>query len=74
MCNDDVHNMETDLVKLAHCPTHDVFHLGLGKATIYLTPREVLLLGAAINQWWQDHPEHLNAVRPFVLLPDPEEN
>lgn len=56
---------ESDYVKLYHCPDHDAFHLWLGKATVHLTPRELLLLGAAIDRWWRDHPESVDKLQPY---------
>ncbi len=56
---------ESDYVKLLHCDDHDAFHLWVGKATIHLTPRELFLLGAAIDRWWRDHPERIEQLTRF---------
>lgn len=61
---------ETDYVKLYHCPGHDTFHLWLGKATIHLSPRELLLLGAAIDRYWRSHPEKAQALQQFDFFPN----
>lgn len=72
MCRKYIEDQETQFVQLMHCPEHNRFHLCLGKASLQLTPREVLLLGATIDRWWKNHPDQLKEVRPFVMLPDPE--
>jgi len=64
------HTPESDYVRLFHCPAHEAFHLWVGKATVHLTPRELLLLGAAIDRWWRQHPEELEKLEPFDLDPD----
>lgn len=56
---------ESDYVKLYHCPDHESFHLWVGKATVHLTPRELFLLGAAIDRWWRDHPELIKQLKPY---------
>jgi len=56
---------DSEYVKLYHCPDHDAFHLWVGKATIHLSPRELLLLGAAIDRYWQSNPEQVDAIEPF---------
>lgn len=65
MCeiNDNPDGM--DYVKLFHCPTHGTFHLYVGRATVHMTPRELLLLGAAIDRWWNEHRDQLESLQPF---------
>jgi len=55
-------------VKLMRCHKHDAFHLWVGKATVHLTPRELLLIGGAINAWWKNHPDELERIQPFDLF------
>ena len=59
---------EHEYVKLMHCPAHETFHLCIGRASVRLTPRELLLLGAAINRWWDQHPEQVEKLQPFEWL------
>ncbi len=70
MCQNTPDPPECDYVRLIHCPSHDSFHLWLGKATVHLTPRELLLLGAAIDRWWREHPEQLHSLKPFDIHPE----
>lgn len=37
----------------------------------HITPRERLLLGAAINRWWHEHPEQVDRIAPFDFTPTP---
>jgi len=69
MCVPDDQLSQTEYVKLMYCPKHQQFHLYVGKATIHLTPREVLLLGATIHRWWQDHPQQAQDIEPFIFAP-----
>ncbi len=69
MCTPAADLPESEYVKLMHCQKHNVFHLWVGKATIHLTPRELLLLGAAIDRWWRDHPEKVHELPKFKFEP-----
>lgn len=69
MCTPQADLPDSDYVKLMHCPAHGTFHLSVSKATVHLTPRELLLLGAAINRWWQEHPEQAGNIKPFTSNP-----
>jgi|GEM_PF-6137340 len=60
---------ESECVKLYHCPNHDNFHLWLNKSTIHITPRELFLLGAAINRWWHEHPDQVDRIASFDFTP-----
>ncbi|MEO0587772.1 MAG: hypothetical protein AAF078_09045 [Planctomycetota bacterium] len=68
MCQTADAERETPYVKLMHCPEHGVFHLWVGKATIHLTPRELLLLGGSINAWWSRHPDQLEQIARFDMF------
>ncbi|MEM9250896.1 MAG: hypothetical protein AAGB29_00975 [Planctomycetota bacterium] len=68
MCQPTDADHEQSYVKLLHCGNHDTFHLWVGKATVHLTPRELLLIGGAINSWWQNHPEQLKEIQPFDMF------
>lgn len=70
----DANDHTGDLVKLHHCPTHGCFHLSVGKATVHLTPRELLLVGAAIERWWNEHPDEIDKLPLFNWFPQPERN
>lgn len=56
---------EASYVKLYECPNHGCFHLSIGKVVVSLTHRELLLLGASINRWWEQHPEQVERLEPF---------
>ena len=75
MCHPADAERETPYVKLMHCPEHDMFHLWVGKATVHLTPRELLLLGGSINSWWARHREQLEKIAPYDMFPsNPKES
>jgi len=58
-----------EYVKLFHCPKHNLFQLGIGRASFCLTPRELLLLGGAIERWWLRHPDQFHQIQPFNFDP-----
>jgi len=57
---------EADYVKLFHSTPLGCFQMVVGNVTVNLSARELLLPGAAIDQWWREHPEQVQQLKPFM--------